>query len=120
MQTGYLALPLGFLQQILQTLPLLVTRTKYWNLHEHLLWDDQIVEPDNNQIEDLIFHYVSYAGHLGVCKTMKIIQRYFTWLDIWSEAYVKYCPSCQVDKGNNTKLPVLMQPNEVPPYPGIL
>ena len=34
-----------------------------------------------------------------------------------SGTYVKYSPSCQINKGNNTKPPGLMQPNEVPPYP---
>ena len=65
------------------------------------------------------FHDASYAGHLGVRKTVPNIQRYFTSPNMWAETntYVKYCPSCQVNDGNNTKPPGLMQPNDVPPYP---
>ena len=41
------------------------------------------------------------------------------WPNIWAEteAYVKHCPSCQVDKGSTTKPTGRMQPLKVPPCP---
>lgn len=65
------------------------------------------------------FHHpptLGMAGHLSICKTVKNIQRCFTCPKIWAGTYIKHSPSCQVNKGNNTKPPRLMQPNEVPPY----
>ena len=31
------------------------------------------------------FHDSSYAGHLGICKTVKNKLRYFTWPKHWAE-----------------------------------
>lgn len=78
--------------------------------------------PDNREVKNLIFHDLhdaSYAGHPGVRKTVMNIPQYFTWPKIWAEteSYVKYCTSCQVNKGNNTKPPRLLQPNDTPPNP---
>ena len=92
-------------------------------LTDNLWWDhDQIVVPKDQEVKRMIlqeFHDSSYAGHLGIRKTVKNILRYFIWPNIWAEveSYVQHCPSCQVNKGNNQKPYGMMQPNEVPPYP---
>ena len=80
-----------------------------WNYNEHLWWDgQQIVVPNDKEVKHLIlheFHDSAYAGHLGVRKTAKSILRYFTWPGIWTdtETFVECCPSCQINKGNNSK-----------------
>ena len=83
-----------------------------------LCWDgDQVaVQTGESKAHDLDheLHDASYAGLLGVRKIVKNIQCYFTCPNIWAatESYGKHCPSCHVNKGNNTKPPGLVQPDD--------
>ena len=49
-------------------------RNKQWTLHDDLWWDDgQILVPDVKEVKHLIFPEfldASYAGHLGIRKTV--------------------------------------------------
>ncbi len=56
---------------------------------------------------------------MGITKTRYSIQRYFTWKHLHADVaeYIKYCPSCQVQKGSTSRPVGLLQPLEVPPYP---
>ena len=98
-------------------------RTKQWTFTENLWWDnDLVVVPDNSEVKQLIFHEFhesAYAGHLGI---RKLSRTYCTTLHglmfgLKPKTYIKYCDSCQGNKGNNTKPKGRMQPNAVPPYP---
>ena len=97
--------------------------TKNLTFMEGLWWDKNlIVVPNCRTVTQLIFHDcrdAATAGHLGVRKTVQHIQRYFTRPNVWAEAeaYVRHCPSCQVNKGSSAKPKGLRQPVEVPPYP---
>ena len=96
-------------------------KTTDWILAEGIWWHkDKIVVPDCKAVKEAIlheFHDSSYAGHLGTRRIVRNILRYFTWSNIWAEAeaYIKHCPSCQVNKG--TCANGLMQPKQVPPKP---
>ena len=98
------------------------TNTKDLTLLDGIRWQrDLIFVSDNNDIKQLIlreFHDSPYVGHMGVTKTRGNIQRYFTWRNLYAEvaAYVKHCPSCQVQKSSSSRPTGLLQPLEVPPY----
>ena len=69
--------------------------------------------------QDLILqecHNTRYAGHLGVRKTAKLIQRNFYWPTVQADvtSYVQTCEECQRNKPSNQKPTRLLQPLEVP------
>ena len=108
-----------------KTLHVLMTNILRMTLMEGLWWDKNLtVMPNCRAVKQLIFHDchdAATAGHLGVRKTEQHIQHYLMWPNVWAEAeaYVRHCPSCQVNKGSTAKPEVLMQPVQVPPYLGI-
>ena len=61
-------------------------------------------------------HDTRYAGHLGLKKTLELIQRNFYWPTVQANvtAYVQTCKECQRNKPSNQKLAGLLQPLEVP------
>jgi len=59
------------------------------------------------------FHDSVYSGHLGVNKTLHIMERYF-W---WPNMVVSTCVSCQRNTQPSTKPAGLLQPLDVPGRP---
>ena len=61
-------------------------------------------------------HDARYAGHLGMNKTTKLIQRDFYWPTLGHdvENYVRTCEECQCNKANNQKPSGLLQPLAIP------
>ena len=61
-------------------------------------------------------HDTQYAGHLGVKKTLELIQRDFYWPTVQADvtAYVQTCEECQRNKPSNQRPAGLLQPLEVP------
>ena len=68
--------------------------------------------------KDLILqecHNSCYAGHLGVRKTLELIQLHFYWPTIQQEmtTYVQTCEECQKNKPSNQRPIGLLQPLEI-------
>ena len=64
-------------------------------------------------------HDNPYAGHFGVAKTRKLLERYYWWPGMTAEveAYCKKCPSCAYNKASNQPPGGLLQPVEIPGRP---
>ncbi len=65
------------------------------------------------------FHDSVYSGHLGVNKTLHIMERYFWWPNMVKTigSFVSTCVSCQRNKQPSTKPAGLLQPLDVPGRP---
>ena len=61
-------------------------------------------------------HNTRYAGHLGVKKTLELIQRDFYWPTVVADvmAYVQTCEECQRNKLSNQRPAAMLQPLEAP------
>ena len=61
-------------------------------------------------------------GHLGVAKTLQMLQRFFWWPNMQKDvtSYISTCASCQRNKSSTTKPHGLLQPLPIPPHLGIL
>ena len=62
------------------------------------------------------YHDTRYAGHLGVKKTLELIQRGFYWPIVQANvmAYAQTCEECQRNKASNQSPTGLLQPLEIP------
>lgn len=80
---------------------------------------DQIVVPKIPALRKLLIqehHDTPLAGHGGVTKTAKSIQRQYWWPKLTADiqAYVGTCPACQHNKATNQKEAGLLQPLPIP------
>ena len=90
--------------------------------NRHGLWwapSDKLVVPDADSLrQDVIHecHDVPHAGHTGVKKTRKAIERHYTWPSLKDDVaeYVRSCAGCQRNKSTNQKPAGLLQPLPVP------
>ena len=88
------------------------------------LWfrGSQIYVPDSSLLKKQIFeelHDSKVAGHYGIHKTRRLVERLFWWPHLREEVerYVKHCPVCQFDKSSNLKPAGLLQPLPIPQSP---
>jgi hypothetical protein len=88
------------------------------------LWfrGSQVYVPNSNLLKKQIFealHDLKVAGHYGIHKTRRLVERLFWWPHLREEVeqYVKYCPVCQFDKASNLKPAGLLQPLPIPQSP---
>lgn len=95
-----------------------LTRRKpgYW------LRQGRIVVPnaDGLRTECLkLCHDMPWAGHPGVTKTLKLLQRFFWWPSMRAdvERYVRECHSCQTVKSRNELPHGLLEPLPIPEAP---
>ena len=94
------------------------------NKSEDGLWwrGPQIVVPADDELKKAIMrelHDAPYSGHVGVTKTIKLVERFFWWPGMQKDVtrYVTHCPICQRDKPRNTKTPGLLRPLQIPKGP---
>ena len=61
-------------------------------------------------------HDSAYSGHLGLNKTLELVQRNYEWAGMHEQVqhYVATCPSCQQNKHSTRKKSGLLQPLPVP------
>ena len=61
-------------------------------------------------------HDVPIVGHVGMCRTMELVDRQFHWRGIRGDTiqYMKTCPTCQLMKSDNRAKVGLLQPLEIP------
>ena len=66
-------------------------------------------------LRNISSHDTWYIGHLGVKKTLKLIQRDFYWPTVQADvtAYIQTCKECQRNKPSNQRPTGLLQPLEV-------
>ena len=59
---------------------------------------------------------VPSVGHVGMCKTLELVDRHFHWRGLRGDVlqYVKTCPTCQVVKSDNRAKAGLLRPLEIP------
>jgi len=79
-------------------------------------FNDRIAIPEVPSLRQHLmeeFHDSVYSGHLGVNKTLHIMERYF-W---WPNMVVSTCVSCQRNTQPSTKPAGLLQPLDVPGRP---
>lgn len=88
------------------------------------LWlrGSQIYVPDNKALKKQLFeelHDSKVAGHYGIHKTRRLVERLFWWPAIYSEVdrYVRNCPVCQFNKLSNQKPAGTLQPLPIPESP---
>jgi reverse transcriptase-like protein/integrase-like protein/aspartyl protease/chromodomain-containing protein len=79
----------------------------------------RIYVPNNEQLQTLIItesHDGKVSGHLGIDKTINLIERYYYWPGLRSQVklYVKTCLICQRIKSNTQKKAGLLQPLPIP------
>ena len=91
------------------TKPMLVKKNDYMQVVE-------TTEENQNIIKKV--HDIKLAGHQGVFKTFKRIQKNTTWKGIKTdvEKYVKNCPTCAIrkyDRSRKKKLHHFLQPPEI-------
>ena len=57
-------------------------------------------------------HDIPVAGHIGICRTMELVERQFHWRGMRGDvtSYVKTCPTCQLMKSDNKAKAGLLQP----------
>ena len=60
-------------------------------------------------------HDVPFTSHVGMCKTLELVDRQFHWLGLQGDTiqYVKTYPKCQMMKSNNKPKAGLLQPLEI-------
>ena len=60
-------------------------------------------------------HDVPSIGHVGMCKTLNLVDRQFHWNGLHSDviSYVRTCPTCQEIKSDNRAKASLLQPLEI-------
>ena len=80
-----------------------------------------IVIPDHANLRSKLlheFHNTPYAGHLGVNRTTKLIEKDYWWPALRSDvlSHVKTCGACQRDKGATQRPFGEAQPLAVPDY----
>ena len=76
-----------------------------------------IVVPESMQTEVIKLHHDSpTAGHMGVKKTIDLIQRQFWWSKMAESVnhYIQRCDSCQRNKSLKTPPFGLLQPIQIP------
>ena len=61
-------------------------------------------------------HDVPFTGHVGMRKTLELVDRQFHWRGLRGDTiqYVKTCPTCQMMKSDNRAKAGLLQPLEIP------
>ena len=61
-------------------------------------------------------HDVPFTGHVGMRKTLELVDRQFHWRGLRGDTiqYVKTCPTCQVMKSDNRAKAGLLQLLEIP------
>lgn len=94
----------------------LSARRGYW------LKDNRIVVPDVNDLRYecvKLCHDMPWVAHLGVTKTLKMLERFFWWPSMRAdvEAYVRTCDSCQRVKPRNHSPAGLLMPLPIPERP---
>ena len=49
------------------------------------------------------YHHVPFTGHVGMRKTLELVDRQFHWRGLRGDTiqYVKTCPTCQMMKSDN-------------------
>lgn len=82
-------------------------------------FDNRLCVPDNAALRQRLLHEShdsSVSGHLGVTKTLKLVQRYFYWpkMAVTVRHYVTSCPTCQAVKSSNQLPPGLLHPLPIP------
>ena len=80
---------------------------------------DKLAIPDADDLRlDLLreMHDSPYAGHLGIRKTRKAIERLYTWPSMRDEVehYVTTCAGCQRNTSSNQAPAGLLQPLPIP------
>ena len=62
------------------------------------------------------YHDSNLAGHLGMDKTYECLSRHYFWPTMRTDVreYVRTCPSCQANKGTNTKPIGVLNPLPIP------
>ena len=86
---------------------------------------DSLCVPDGANLRSMCIsqaHSSPYAGHCGIAKTTKLVQRSFWWPGLLSSVanFVKHClhcPSCQFKKTDGQKPGGLLQPLQLPVRP---
>jgi hypothetical protein len=78
-----------------------------------------LVLPADAELLQLVLaecHDAPYAGHVGVAKTLRNVQRYFWWPTMNADVrrYVAGCDSCQRMKSSNQKPAGLLKPLPIP------
>jgi transposase InsO family protein len=96
-------------------------RYKQMSVKQDLIWQNNtaVVVPDIEALKTKILgevHDSKLAGHLGVEKTYKLLQKHFYWPNIYRDVkkYVTTCLICQRIKSENKKKKGLLQPIEIP------
>lgn len=76
------------------------------------------VPDDKNLRQDILFqhHDVDICAHLGMDKTLELIDRTFFWPSIKADVreYIRSCPLCQANKSTNRHPIGLLQPLATP------
>jgi len=92
-------------------------------LLDGLWWKgDRLVVPCVPRVRSALlweYHDSPYAGHLGVNKTLRNLQRSYWWQGMFSDCthHVQTCVSCQRNKRTSTKPAGLLQPLHIPVGP---
>jgi len=78
-----------------------------------------IFAPDSSELRKLIlreFHVKPYSGHLGYENTLKIIKKFYYWLNMKKEVveFVDKCLDCQQGKFECKHPLGLLQPITIP------
>jgi hypothetical protein len=86
------------------------------------LRETQIYVTDNKALKKQLFeelHDSKVAGHYGIHKTRRFIERLFWWPALRGEVdrYVRNCPVCHFNKASNQKQAGPLQPLPIPKSP---
>ena len=98
-----------------------VSFTHQYTLKHGLWWapHDVLVLPDADALRQKVMHEMHgspLAGHVGIRKTRKAIERFYSWPKLICdvEHYVRTCAGCQRNKSITQKPAGLLQPLPVP------
>ena len=101
---------------------ILPTRQRLMFLDGLWWYNDRIAAPDVHSLKQHLmqeFHDSTYAGHLGVNRTLHSMEQYLWWpnMDKSIGQFISTCISCQRNKNLSTKPAGLLQPLDVPDRP---
>jgi hypothetical protein len=81
----------------------------------------KVYVPNDSQLRQLIMHEchdATYAGHVGVQKTLERVSRWYWWPGVRRDVYqhVVHCDTCQRNKSSSRAPAGLLQPLPVPGF----
>ena len=79
----------------------------------------RMVVPDDVEVKSLLvseLHFVPYAAHPGVQRTIGQVRRYFWWKGMAGDIreFVEACPTCQLEKSDHTQKKGSLQSLAIP------